>query len=316
MRASLGEGAIPRTRAFWEWKHCENPFGASPYWVAEAEGRIVGFRAFMHWRWRVGGRELSAVRAVDTATHPDWQGRGIFSQLTLCLLDQVRREGVQFVFNTPNEKSRPGYLKMGWQVVGRLPLWVRPRLVRLARAGGRRMKGGVVRASTNVRQPAPIDLDVLRSDKVRQLLQSQADVRLQTPVSPEYFEWRYARCPALQYGLAGSDPSRSFLIYRLKHRHELVELAICDFFFEPSWRGLRAARRAVVDLCDSTDADYVVSSYRGGAGESAVLGACGFLPVPSAGPVLTFRAVGERSLVPDPRKPATWGASVGDLELF
>ena len=30
------------------------------------------------------------------------------------------------MFNTPNDQSRPGYLKMGWQVVGRVPIGVRP----------------------------------------------------------------------------------------------------------------------------------------------------------------------------------------------
>ena len=36
------------------------------------------------------------------------------------------REGVDFVFNTPNDQSRPGYLKMGWQLVGKLTPWVQP----------------------------------------------------------------------------------------------------------------------------------------------------------------------------------------------
>ena len=72
------------------------------------------------------------MRAVDTATHPEYQGRGIFTRLTHAALDELEREGVAFVFNTPNDQSRPGYLKMGWDVVGRLPVLVRPRSVRRA----------------------------------------------------------------------------------------------------------------------------------------------------------------------------------------
>ena len=33
-------------------------------------------------------------------------------------------QGVAHVFNTPNEQSRPGYLKMSWQQVGKLPVEV------------------------------------------------------------------------------------------------------------------------------------------------------------------------------------------------
>ena len=83
------------------------------------------FRVLMRWEFVEHGRVVHAVRAVDTATHPDYQGRGIFTRLTLHALDELRHE-IDFVFNTPNDQSRPGYLKMGWQVVGRLPTAVRP----------------------------------------------------------------------------------------------------------------------------------------------------------------------------------------------
>ena len=111
---------------FFRWKHLENPFGRSFMLVAEADGRIVGLRAFMRWEFVAGDRRFRAVRAVDTATHPDHQGKGIFSRLTLEALDALRDQA-DFVFNTPNEKSLPGYLKMGWQVVGRVPIRIRVR---------------------------------------------------------------------------------------------------------------------------------------------------------------------------------------------
>ncbi|HXK17608.1 MAG TPA: GNAT family N-acetyltransferase, partial [Polyangiaceae bacterium] len=128
MRLALGEGKIPRTREFWTWKHRNNPFGSSPMWLATQGDAVIGVRLFMRWRWQfAGGRDsLQAVRAVDTATHPDWQGKGIFKRLTLGLVDDMTRAGTAFVFNTPNQQSRPGYLKMGWQQVGRVSLWIKP----------------------------------------------------------------------------------------------------------------------------------------------------------------------------------------------
>ncbi|MEO8425105.1 MAG: GNAT family N-acetyltransferase, partial [Actinomycetota bacterium] len=125
--ASLGGGpAGVRPPAFFRWKHLENPFGRSFMWVAEADDQIVGLRAFMRWEFTAGDRRYLAVRAVDTATHPAHQGQGIFSRLTLEALDALRDQA-DFVFNTPNERSRPGYLKMGWQVVGKVPIRVRVR---------------------------------------------------------------------------------------------------------------------------------------------------------------------------------------------
>ena len=125
---------------FFAWKHEQNPFGVSPAWVAVDGTRIVGFRTFVRWEYQnPDGRPRRAVRAVDTATHPDYQGRGIFNRLTLHALDALRSEGVDFVFNTPNDKSRPGYLKMGWREVGRLPASVRPSGLR-ARSGRWRVR--------------------------------------------------------------------------------------------------------------------------------------------------------------------------------
>ncbi len=85
----------------------------------------MAFRALMRWEFVRGGVVLRAVRAVDTATDPEYQGRGLFRSLTMHGLEHVRAEGVDFVFNTPNTQSRPGYLKMGWREVGRLPAAVR-----------------------------------------------------------------------------------------------------------------------------------------------------------------------------------------------
>ena len=74
---ALGGGpAGSRPAEFFRWKHLENPFGRSFMLVAEADGRIVGLRAFMRWEFVAGDGAFRAVRAVDTATHPDYPGAG------------------------------------------------------------------------------------------------------------------------------------------------------------------------------------------------------------------------------------------------
>lgn len=84
-RASLGWKAGDPNEAFFAWKHDQNAFGTSPAWVAVTpDGTLAGLRVFLRWRFRrPDGSTFDAVRAVDTATHPDWQGRGIFTRLTL-----------------------------------------------------------------------------------------------------------------------------------------------------------------------------------------------------------------------------------------
>ena len=109
LAASLGrDGSDPRYEQLYAWKHEQNAFGRSPAWVACDGERLAGVRILMPWEFRRGAVTVRAVRAVDTATHPDYQGRGIFTRLTLHAIDELREEGVDFVFNTPNDQSRPG----------------------------------------------------------------------------------------------------------------------------------------------------------------------------------------------------------------
>ena len=107
VRIAIGRGSVPRTEAFWRWKHEHNPFGPSPAMVAEADGRIVSLRIFLRWRWLYGKYAYAAVRPVDTATHPDWRRRGLFERLTRELLQVMKSEGVAFRLQHAERHERP-----------------------------------------------------------------------------------------------------------------------------------------------------------------------------------------------------------------
>ncbi len=81
----------------------------------------------MRWELKTTkGATLRCVRAVDTATHPDFHRRGIFRRLTEQAIEEALSDGVDLVFNTPNERSGAGYLSMGWVEVGKIDAMVRP----------------------------------------------------------------------------------------------------------------------------------------------------------------------------------------------
>ena len=104
------------TMDLFRWKHLENPFGRSYGLLALDDDRVVGLRMFMFWEFfnAVDGSTLRAIRPVDTVVDRDYRGQGLFKRLTLKGLEECK-EKYDFVFNTPNENSLPGYLKMGWQ---------------------------------------------------------------------------------------------------------------------------------------------------------------------------------------------------------
>lgn len=299
MQASLGWRPEDPNRAFFLWKHRENAYGRSPGWVAVADGHVVGFRTFLRWEFERGGDVVRAVRAVDTATHPDHQGRGIFRRLTLQALDDLQREGVDFVFNTPNEQSRPGYLKMGWRPVGRLPVAFRPRslgtLPALVRA---RAAADLWSQPTAAGEPA---VDVLTEPGVAELLRSQPPVHgLRTRRTPASMRWRYGFGP-LHYRvlLAGRTVEDGVVVFRLRRRGAATEAAVADVLLPPG----RSARGLVARVLRAAKADYAVALRPAPAG---------MLALPSPGPLLVWRAVGAQDM---PALPL-WHLTLGDVELF
>ena len=317
VRVSLGEGAIPRTLDYWRWKHEANPFGRSAVLVAQAEGRLVALRAFMRWMWRSGGEAVPAVRAVDTATHPDYRGQGLFKRLTLRLRDEMNDEGVAFVFNTPNAQSRPGYLKMGWSLVGKPTLWVRPvRPVRLARALRHEGLGG------DEGEPPVVDAerasDALTLSVVRAIVEAAASggTAYHTVPSLEYLRWRYADVPGFAYYAAarGEGAGGALLVMRARRRGALRELRVCDVVVGPTAEARRNARVLLGRLPRVANVDVVLGMRPHGISAGTLAGA-GYFPAPRTGPILTVYPLVAAGL-PDPRTLAHWQPQVGSIELF
>ena len=301
MRTSLGEGAIPRTEAFFRWKHLEGPFDASPVLLAEDGDRLVGLRAFLRWELLRGGRVHRAVRAVDTATHPDYRGRGIFRRLTMQLVTRMKDEGVDFVFNTPNEKSGPGYIKMGWRTVGLVPVFIRPRLAILRRPL-RSDEWGTIRPSeAQALESASMD------EAPGEWMRLDAGERGHTDRSARYLRWRYVSIPGIDYG-AIWDPDRYLIVFRRRLRRGLRELTVCELLVAPDSRALWAAGRALHRAARGAEtigmSAAVAPRLRGLARLQ------GFIPM--SGPVMVSRPLAS----PPIEGFDGWLWSLGDLELF
>ena len=300
LKVALGDGSTEKSEALWRWKHVDNPFGVSPVLVAEGDDELIGVRAFMPWSWHLGGRTVSAVRAVDTATHPRHQGRGIFRQLTMQLVDDCAARYVGFIFNTPNRQSGPGYLKMGWSSLGRLPMCVRPVM-------GRRLAS----ESTPPRESLET---ALSHDAIDRLLASWAVDRdgMTTSVTRRYLRWRYLDYPSptAEYAAVGNlEAHRPYLaILRTKARLGFTEVRIVDFF---ALRGFdRRECRARVARAVGVAGPVVMTWAPQGRTPWPYQGLSGRM-----GPLVTVRPSNEGA--PDgPRAFAWWQPSLGDMELF
>ena len=294
--------------SFFDWKHRRNPFGPSPIWIAEVRGsddrtpEIVGVRAMMRWEFHhPDGGVRRMARAVDTATLPSHQGQGIFSRLTKAAVEGLTDEGVSAVFNTPNDKSRPGYLKLGWTEMGRVPIAVRPRgpraLLAMARSRVAAERWGL---------PTPVGLapaDALADTAAVEaaIAATPAPTGWATPLSPSYLAWRTSFEPlACRVAPLETDMADGFVVFRLRRRGALVQLSILHAVAPEG----RSIARTVGRLLRSTGADLAMASSAGAGNR--------MIPVPSIGPLLTWRTLA------DPATPpmSELDLPLGTIELF
>jgi hypothetical protein len=308
-----------RTSDFLTWKHFANPFGRSIGLVAEEAGRLAGVRLVMRWQFQLGDRIVTAGRMVDTATHPDYRGRGIFRDLTLAAID-IARDDTALLFNTPNSSSKPGYLKMGWQEVGTIATSVRP--VRL----GRMLVGGraAMRRHEAADRPLPMpDLpsvsDALTHERsaVDALLagRHRDPSRLQTRGGLDYLRWRYAGVPGLDYRAVPVHRSGRLVglgIGRLRRRGGLTEFTLSEVIHASADRAAAIAILRGAARCSG--ADHVATHVAAGTPTSQALLPGGYLTTRRVGLTLTTRPLGPLPL--DVTDPGCWALTLGDVEVF
>lgn len=293
---SLGWSDDPRYAELFEWKHDDNPFGPSAMWVATDASRVVSLRAFMRWEFERDGEILRAVRAVDTATDPDYQGRGLFTAMTMHGVEELTADGVDFVFNTPNAQSRPGYLKMGWRQVGRPDVAVRLAGVRGA------AKLPQARVASDL-WAQPTDIGVAFEEwfaraggaSVSRGPAGPRDIR--THQSAEFLAWRYGFEP-LKYRVL--DEPGSAVVFRLRRRGTALEVVVAERFGD-----IAQADRLVRGALVRCHADHALRLGR-------PTPSAGFIPLPGAGPILTWRRLSQPGMPP----LSSWQLQLGDVELF
>lgn len=297
LKMSLGESLVPKSEKYFLWKHEQNPFGKSYTCLARENDQLIGLRTFMRWKWQKGNEVLSAVRAVDTATHPAHQGKGIFRKLTMNAVEACKAEGVHLVFNSPNNQSRPGYLKMGWKEVGRMPLLLKPGSIIPAKYSDARAEE--IYSAYNFEQVEPV---------LRGMQYPVSDDYFHTPLSDSYILWRYKECPVARYGVI-SEADKFGIIFRLKPAKGFIELRLCEIWTMDK-QGETLARRALKKLTHRVSPLFV---------------SCALSPLSKArlaffgpfkkGPVTTIRQLCMEDLTTF-EKFNQWRPSLGSMELF
>lgn len=124
--------ALHFTEEVVRWQYRANPNGTAVgtnAWLGEA---LAAHYVTIPLLARVDGRTERGLLSLNTATHPDHQGKGLFTRLAEATYSRAVAEGFGFVIGVANANSTHGFTKkLGFQLVsplramiglGRLPL--------------------------------------------------------------------------------------------------------------------------------------------------------------------------------------------------
>lgn len=218
-----------RDQAYWNWKFLDSPFGHSMVLVAEMDGRIIGVNNWWPWEFVLRGSVIRAYQPCDSAVHTDYRGKGCFRMLRLHGLKLAQEQGVQLLFNYPNQNSIGAYLALGWHAQQTIPWMIKVlRPLQTVRA-----------LFTNAKtESLPMDDPYrIQMESIHEAMQfsNRYDHYLKINRIQSYHEWRYLNHPQRYYGMVSVHKGRkiSLAIVSVNQRGPHRELVVVDLLGAP-----------------------------------------------------------------------------------
>lgn len=186
------------SKEYWNWRFLNNPFQEEPLidlmWDAD---KLVGHYAVSPIDMFFDGKRVKTALSMTTMTHPEYGGRGIFSQLASCLYNRLHDNGFSMVWGFPNNNSHYGFNKnLQWKNVAVQAIM--------------NVSGGVVEKKLT----SESCVEIHRFDKVHaDLLQGDETVRINK--GPEFLNWRYFDNPSSDYRALMTADQSGLIIYKV-----------------------------------------------------------------------------------------------------
>jgi GNAT superfamily N-acetyltransferase len=116
--AACFPGVNKFTPAYLDWLYLANPDGQAVGYDAWDGERLAAHYVCIPARAWVEGKEVLVLLSLNTATHPDYQGKGLFTKLAAMTFEAGSTAGFDGVYGVANANSTPGFVrKLGFQLV-------------------------------------------------------------------------------------------------------------------------------------------------------------------------------------------------------
>ena len=170
--------------SYWEWKFETNPHGDALIWVGEDDGRIAGCYIWNPVRIRLGAKAIRGAQSVDAATHKDYRGRGLFTDLARTAAEDVAESDLALVYAFPVEAASRGQVRIGFEA-----RWTVTPLAPSATDGPIRRRA----------DDFALDRSASFDSEFDAFTPQERDGELSVDRDPDYLRWRYDQHPTREY---------------------------------------------------------------------------------------------------------------------
>jgi GNAT superfamily N-acetyltransferase len=106
------------TPGYLDWLYLQNPDGRAFGFDARDDGVLAAHYVCIPARARIDGRLVRVLLSLNTATHPRFQGQGLFTKLAAMTFEAAGEAGFEGIYGVANANSTPGFIrKLGFQLV-------------------------------------------------------------------------------------------------------------------------------------------------------------------------------------------------------
>lgn len=184
-----------------EQRYLQNPVGDLCMYVALEDDRIVANYSVSPAYIQHGDKQIKCALSLNTMTHPDFVGKGLFVQLAQRLYDELKQQGYGMVYGFPNYISNRTFCtKLGWKDIYEIPTL---ELV---------VEKELSYNPTNVIPYSTFDVP-----------QNTAN-RLAVAKCEDYLNWRYKNKPYTDYNLVKTANGGWMVYKRYQNMINIVEL--------------------------------------------------------------------------------------------
>lgn len=188
------------TMEYWKWRFQDNPFSNEFMIHLMWEGDLlVGHYAVSPVEMIVNGEVTKTALSMTTMTHPEYNGRGVFTQLSSSLYNELKEEHkYAMVWGFPNNNSHYAFIKnLKWKNLATIPM------LSLKTANFKKIESDL-----NFEQHSNFTASL--SQKL-----SSVNKVVRINKTEKYLNWRYVSNPSAGYKIISINDETGIIVYKL-----------------------------------------------------------------------------------------------------